>query len=190
MELRKVTVRQMPGVKEPFSVQPYSSHLNLLVGPNESGKTTLCRAVRAILWPGTETDEPISIESQWTEVGETLTATREKADVNWRRDGKETPLPLLPDERFARCFTLGLGDLLLDNGSSTDADIAAEIYRQMSGRYDLTAIGEQFTVSSKNGQAERRIVRDLRKTVAGIQRAQRHLAREEDRLPAVYAERD
>ncbi|MCH8320971.1 MAG: ATP-binding cassette domain-containing protein, partial [Acidobacteria bacterium] len=41
MELRKVTVRQMPGVKEPFSVQPYSSHLNLLVGPNESGKTTL-----------------------------------------------------------------------------------------------------------------------------------------------------
>ena len=190
MELRKVTVRQMPGVKESFSVQPYSSHLNLLVGPNESGKTTLCRAIRAILWPGTETDEPISIESQWTEVGETLTATREKASTLWRRDGKETPPPLLPDERFARCFTLGLGDLLLDNGSSTDVDIAAEIYRQMSGRYDLTAIGEQFAVSSKNGQAERRIVRDLRKKVAGLQRAQRHLARKEDRLPAVYAQRD
>ncbi len=190
MELRKFTVRQMPGVKEPFSVQPYSAHLNLLVGPNESGKTTLCRAIRAILWPGTETDESISIESQWTEVGETLTATREKANVIWRRDGKKTPLPLLPDERFARCFTLGLGDLLLDNGSSTDADIAAEIDRQMSGKYDLTAIGEQFTLSSKNGQTERRIVRDLRKTVAGIQRMQRHLAREEDRLPAVYAERD
>ena len=60
----------------------------------------------------------------------------------------------------------------------------------MSGRYELTAIGEQFTVSSKNGQAERKIVRDLRKKVAGIQRAQRQLAREEDRLPAVYAERD
>lgn len=190
MELRKVTVRQMPGVKEPFSVQPYSSHLNLLVGPNESGKTTLLRAVRAILWPGTESDESISIESQWTEVGETLMATREKAKVIWRRDGKKISRPLLPDERFARCFTLGLGDLLLDNGSSTDADIAAEIYRQMSGRYDLTAIGEQLTVSSKNGQAERKIVRDLRKTVAGIQRAQRQLAREEDRLPAVYAERD
>ncbi len=76
MELRKVMVRQMPGVKEPFSVQPYSAHLNLLVGPNESGKTTLCRAIRAILWPGTETDEPISIESQWIETDETLTATR------------------------------------------------------------------------------------------------------------------
>ncbi len=190
MELRKVTVRQMPGVKEPFSVQPYSSHLNFLVGPNESGKTTLCRAIRAILWPGTETDEPISIESQWTEGGETLTAIREKASALWRRDGKKTTPPLLPDERFARCFTLGLGDLLLENGSSTDTDIAAEMYRQMSGRYDLTAIGKQFSLSSKNGQAERRIISDLRKKVAGIQRAQRHLAREEDRLPVVYAERD
>ena len=190
MELRKVTVRRMPGVKEPFSVQPYSSHLNLLVGPNESGKTTLCRAIRAVLWPGTETDEDISIESEWTEVNETLTATREKARSVWRRDGKETPPPRLPAERFARCFTLGLGDLLLDNGSSTDAEIAAEIYHQMSGGYDLTAIGEQFAKSSKHGQAERRIVRDLRKRVADIQRAQRHLAREEDRLPAVYAERD
>ena len=190
MELRKVMVRQMPGVKEPFSVQPYSAHLNLLVGPNESGKTTLCRAIRAILWPGTETDEPIGIESQWTEADATLTATREKTRVIWRREGKETPPPLLPDERFSGCFTLGLGDLLLDNGSSTDAEMAAEIYRQMSGRYDLTAIGEQFAVSAKNGQAERRIVRDFRKKVADIQRTQRHLAREEDRLPAVYAERD
>jgi ABC-type cobalamin/Fe3+-siderophores transport system ATPase subunit len=190
MELRKVTVRRMPGVKEPFSVQPYSSHLNLLVGPNESGKTTLCRAIRAILWPGTETDEHISIESQWTEVDETLTATREKSSAVWQRDGKETPPPRLPAERFARCFTLGLGDLLLDNGSSTDAEIATEIYHQMSGGYDLTTIGEQFAIRSKNGQAERRIVRDLRKRVADIQRAQRHLAREEDRLPAAYAERD
>ena len=190
MELRKVTVRQMPGVKEPFSVQPYSAHLNLLVGPNESGKTTLCRAVRAILWPGTETDEPISIESQWTEVDETLTATRERTSAIWRRDGVEAPSPLLPDGRFARCFTLGLGDLLLDNGSSTDAEIAAEFYHQMSGGYDLTAIGKQFAIDSKNGQAERRIVRDLKKGLAGVQRAQRHLAREKDRLPAVYAERD
>jgi uncharacterized protein YhaN len=190
MELRKVTVRRMPGVKEPFSVQPYASHLNLLVGPNESGKTTLCRAIRAVLWPGTETDEQISIESQWTEVEDTLTVIREKTRAIWQRDGKETPPPLLPDERFARCFTLGLGDLLLDNGSSTDTEIAAEIYRQMSGGYDLTAIGEQFAPSPKNGQAERRILRDLRKRAADIQRAQRHLAREEVRLPAVYAERD
>ena len=180
----------MPGVKEPFSVQPYSAHLNLLVGPNESGKTTLCRAIRAILWPGTETDEHISIESQWTDVDKTLTATRESTRAVWRRDGVETPPPLLPDERFARCFTLGLGDLLLDNGSSTDAEIASEIYHQMSGGYDLTAIEEQFAISSKNGQAERRIVRDLKKRVADIQREQRHRAREEDRLPAVYAERD
>jgi energy-coupling factor transporter ATP-binding protein EcfA2 len=190
VELRKVTVRQMPGVKKPFSVQPYSAHLNLLVGPNESGKTTLCRAIRAILWPGTETDEPISIESQWTEADETLTATREETSAIWRRDGKETPPPPLPDERFARCFTLGLGDLLLNNGSSTDAEIAAEIYHQMSGGYDLTAIEEQFAISPKNGQGERTIVRDLKERVADIQRAQRHRAREEDRLPAVYAERD
>ena len=54
MKLKRLAVRRMPGFEDRgFDLEDLSEGLNLIVGPNASGKTTICRAIRALLWPRT-----------------------------------------------------------------------------------------------------------------------------------------
>ena len=54
MRLRRLVVRRMPGFEdEGFPLNDLSGGLNVVLGPNGSGKTTACRAIRGLLWPET-----------------------------------------------------------------------------------------------------------------------------------------
>ena len=69
MKLRELHVRRMPGFEERgfrFSADQLGDALNLIVGPNGSGKTTACRAIRGLLWPATlKNASPVSLVGTW-----------------------------------------------------------------------------------------------------------------------------
>jgi len=68
--------------------------LNLIIGPNASGKTTTCLAIRGLLWPETLTGvSPVSLEGKWVEDGDVLQLQIEGTERTCERDGVTGELP-------------------------------------------------------------------------------------------------
>jgi uncharacterized protein YhaN len=182
MKLKRITIRRMPGIDDEFTLESLSPGLNLVVGPNGSGKSTLCRAARALLWPGVESPKPVFVFSDWSDGDSSLRAERENDQVRWQRDGIDGGAPAVPDEQLAGCFNLGVRDLLLDE-RETDAGIAAEILRQMSGGYDVGAVREQlFASRPRLGQHEQARLRETERRLTSVKKEYAGLAASEARL--------
>jgi uncharacterized protein YhaN len=182
LKLRRITIRRMPGIDDPFTVHDLGDGLNLIVGPNGSGKSTFCRAVRAALWPSSDGVDSIAVEAEWQDGPHRWLVRRERDRVSWQRDGIDTVPPGLPDEASARCFTLGFRDLLSDEHPTDDA-VAREIRRQMSGGFDVQRVlDDEFASRARHGWIQETALRDRRRAVDRIKGEQRGIAEKEDRL--------
>ena len=182
MKLRRLRVRRMPGIDDGFDLGGLSDGTNLIVGPNGSGKTTLCRAYRAALWPGTESDEAIAVEAELQDDSGRWIVRRESSRTRWQRDGEEAEPPVLPSANAAHCFTLGFRDLIADR-HPTDETVAHEIRRQMAGGFDVSRVLEQeFALKQRHGLAEDAALRDRMREVGRIKAEQSDLADREERL--------
>ncbi len=136
--LRELHVHRMPGIYSPFSIKELSLGLNVIIGPNGSGKTTVCRAVRQILW-GDPADRSSEIRAIWTDENSTSTleAHHIAGTTLWRRDGALIDMPAAAPY-LADCFLLRMEDLL-PAARKGDA-LSAEIGRELAGGFDLSSI--------------------------------------------------
>lgn len=182
MRLSSVRVRRMPGIALPFEIDGLGEGVVLVHGPNGSGKTTLCRAVRGLLWPDTLSTTPVSLEARLRAADdESWAVEREGSNVSWARDGEAVSAPVLPPSHLARCFTLGVEDLLV----AADArEIADEIRRQMAGGFPLEALFEERALAARRSPriAEAAAVRSAEIEVVGLRERQRELAQREATL--------
>ncbi len=103
MRLRLIEIRRLPGIDEPLRVEGLAPGVNVVLGPNASGTSSLCRAVRATLWPDAERVADPDVVSLWDESGVPLRAEL-RAGVRWQRDGIDCPRPTLPDDHLAHCY--------------------------------------------------------------------------------------
>ncbi len=94
MEITRITVFRLPGIEHPFEVTPIETGFNVIQGPNGSGKTSLCRAVRRVLWPERDPGRT-RVRISWLDDGAKLTSELE-GGVSWQRDGKDIPAPEFP----------------------------------------------------------------------------------------------
>lgn len=183
MKLRRLVVRRMPGIEAPFTLDENAlgPGLNVVVGPNGSGKTSLCRAVRGLLWPHIATGE-MSVEARWTDGQSALTAVREgRGAPRWQRDGEDAPAPELPDGHLARCYFLGLRDLLSDEDAA-DKDLAREIRRRMAGGFDLDGALADFADRPQVGRSEQKALKEARSAVERLKTRHGELADSEASL--------
>lgn len=184
MILERLTVHRMPGISDRFTVEA-TPGLNLITGPNGSGKTSVCRAVRALLWPSTETPERLEVTSRWTIEGASFGAEREGGgETRWSNaDGQPAERPALPAGHLAHCYTLNLHHLFRAEGEATDAKITEEILRQMTGGYDLDAVLEKhFHVTAQAGRTEQREFAAREAKLLKLRRQRGRLAEQQDSL--------
>ncbi|MFP6665031.1 MAG: hypothetical protein VCC00_12565 [Deltaproteobacteria bacterium] len=146
MRLTRIRIKQAPGIDTPFLVDEIAAGINVLVGPNGSGKTTLRRTIQQMLWPDAKRDAPASVEAFFDDDGQQLRAERQGHKVQWQRDGSPAEAPRVPGAHLARCYSIGMSDLLT-NSTDTDTKITNEIRKEMSGGYDLAELKKSFTPS-------------------------------------------
>lgn len=145
MRLTRLDVESLPGVSGGFTLEPRAG-VNVIVGPNTSGKSSLVRAIRGLLWP-TATPGAVRhlLTAEFASANDSITVSR-RADgaLIWTRDSHEVASPRLPTEHLRDRYELGLLDLVERRGAGGDRAFAAEIRRQMTGGFDLDLTGDRL----------------------------------------------
>lgn len=184
MKIRKLSIRRMPGFEQKgFDLPELSEGLNVVIGPNASGKTTACRAIRGLLWPKTLAGmSPISLVGDWADGEQALRLELEGTRLTCQREGVPAEMPPVPGPHLATCFTITIDDLF--QGDETNTDLAGRISREMSGGYNLNAIrrSDMLDLSRRHGRKELDQLKQTRQTANAIRAAQEALLREENEL--------
>lgn len=140
MKLERLDIRLLAGLDEPFTVHFQPDAVNFITGPNASGKSSLVRAVRALLYPEQHPGF-CHLHGRWQVDGHTLECERHGSAVSWLEDGEPAPPPQLPGSENLGAYLISSEDLV-DFGS-TEAHIAAQVRTMLAGGYDLDAILDQ-----------------------------------------------
>ncbi len=146
----RLAVRRGAGFEAPgIAVGSLSPRINVIRGPNASGKTTLARAIRTLLWP----KEPALADSD-------LAAILSDGESSWRitfvdgrvalqRDGVDAvDGPQVPAAVKSDRYSLCLRELLEADGES----FAAHIARESAGGYDVDAAREALGFEEPTGR--------------------------------------
>ena len=137
----RIAIVRMPGFEEGgFVLDRLAPGVNLVHGPNASGKSTTARAIRWLLWPprpgGRAVDGTVGAALRLD--GERWEIDVDRDRVRHRRDGAPTDEgPALPPADAADRYTLALHDLL--QADVRGDELAAAVAREAAGGYDLEA---------------------------------------------------
>lgn len=182
MRLLELRIHRLPGVHPGFTLGGLAAGVNVLTGPNASGKSSVMRAVRALFYESELRGQGVFVEGVFDDDGSRLEASRLGDSISWTSAGTQVPAPPLPDPRFISCYTLRLEDL----GAPADADrdIAARIARELAGGYDLAAVmrSEPFRPRPQLGGNEQKELQAATDELVLAQRNSKELYARENQL--------
>ena len=139
MKLRRLGIDRLPGIDEKFEVSDLAEGFNIVVGPNAIGKSSLCRAARALWWSEHGPTDRLAVHALVECDGESWRVVREGSRHDWEREGEPAAAPPLPPHHLDRCFFLRLLSLL-EATATAGHDVAAAIRKQMAGGFDLDEV--------------------------------------------------
>lgn len=118
-----------------LAVDGLSPGVNIIHGPNASGKSTLARALQALCWPELLRDARAELNGRFVLEGAAWQAHFDTGHVAYQRDGVEAAPPRLapPDQRDR--YYLALHDLL----HATNERLAQAILEAAAGGYNVEA---------------------------------------------------
>ncbi|MDI3340347.1 MAG: hypothetical protein QJR03_07410 [Sphaerobacter sp.] len=140
LRLREVEVRRTPGITSGFRLTDLSPGLNIVYGPNASGKTTTAQVIQGLLWPeAVATAWPRAAFAGMLQVGDAeWRIDHDAGHRQCRRDGGAAGAfhPGVPAEHRER-YLLSLHDLLQQE--NVGGPLAEVILRESAGGYDVPA---------------------------------------------------
>ena len=182
MKLRRIRIVRLPGIDQPFTLEALDERINVIVGPNGIGKSSICRAVRRTLWPDRKMGAS-EVETLWIleDEEETLEARHQDGRTEWRHAAERIPEPRLPPVQRAECHLLRVGDLLQADNAG-DQELAARLRTIMAGGHDFESLREAFKLPRSLGRAEMERWQEAQRKVQALEMEFQVLARQEEDL--------
>ncbi|MFW5926806.1 MAG: AAA family ATPase, partial [Wenzhouxiangella sp.] len=137
MKLERLDIRVLSGLEEPFTLHFEPDAVNFITGPNASGKSSIIRAVRALLYPD-QSSEFCHIRARWRIGDRVLDCERHGTAVTWLDGANPAPPPRLPGTENTGAYLISSEDL--NQFGNTESHIAGEIRTMLAGGYDLDAV--------------------------------------------------
>lgn len=188
MILQRLVVRRIQGLNKPLDLV-FDRHVTIVHGPNASGKSTIARAVRALVFEDGDRSAGRALDA-WAEFEDGDARIRVERDggapSRWTEDGSSRTRPHVPSSTYAPCYFLRAIDLLAprENG-----ELEAALRRMLQGGQDLTAIEQKFFAERPRiGLQEARAVVSARRDLRHERLAMHALAERDDRREALEAQ--
>lgn len=178
---QSISIRRMPGFPDGgFAIDDLCPGVNIVYGPNASGKTTLSRAIQKLLRPHEPPHQSRSLIASLQLNGKLVTIDYDLGRTHCQRDGFDEDCPSLAPAEIGNRYVLALHDLIRSEDGS---DLAAEIRRESAGGYDVNvakeALGFKDRASGK-GKTYKELDAAIDRRRAAKKRQDELLARERE----------
>jgi len=172
MRVRRVEILRSEGVDPGFAIEGLGDGLTIIEGRNESGKTTLARAIRALLWPTAQ----YHLQARGVFVGN---GREFHAFVDTHGGGWQGEAPRMPDPSAGRGIIVGIADLWREDDH--DEAVRRAMARELQGGYDLSPLRDGAAPSSPTKPM--RDLRDAERRLHGARAQTQALVEREATLP-------
>jgi DNA repair exonuclease SbcCD ATPase subunit len=178
--LKNLAISRMPGFDRGMKAhRDFAAQINLISGPNASGKSSTARMIRQLIWR--DDTEGIRAKGSAEIDGKKWDIHINSHSVMVQREGIDTELKGLPAKESGGRYELALHKLVLER----DEEIAMEIARLASGGYNLGKAEEQLGYASRTPDrrlAEYTAYNSAREERKRIEQRQQQLKEDESRL--------
>jgi uncharacterized protein YhaN len=182
----RIFVQRMPGIADGgFELKGLAAGINIVHGPNASGKTTTARALESLLWPRAAAPPRAVLGAHFHLDGREWSADLDGQNATYQRDGKDADPPLLPPAESRDRYRLSLHELL----SAENRSFADEIVRESAGGYDLARAAASLhirTGASRRGR-EAEALAEARSRLSAARTEESALQQDERRLDELTA---
>ncbi len=171
-----------------FTVEDLSPGVNILHGPNASGKTTLARSLQEILWPSTAPQQARLI-GRFTLDGDAWRAELSAQKGTYQRDGQPAERPGLPPADQRDRYNLSLHELL--QHETRNETFANTIQRESAGGYDVSQAADELDFEASVSTRGLGAVKQARAAIDRYRDAKKHeqaLRNEHQELPRLRQE--
>jgi len=186
--LKSLSIRKMPGFPSGMeSLNDLAANVNIITGPNASGKSSTARAIQQLIWQnntkGLSIQGSVKIEDDNWEID--IDSGRNRNE----RNGHEEQLKGLPALEGHHRYLLALHNFV----EGDENDLAKEIAKQSIGGFDLDATHHDLGYNSRIqtlGAAEFKQLKETEKKYREVREEQKTLKREEESLIHLKSDKD
>ena len=181
LRFRRLDVRLLEGLgRGGIVLDDLGDGINIVLGPNASGKTRTTSAIRWLLWPARARKQKAALSGRFEFAGHEWTVDFNHGDVRYTRDRAQADAPTLPSSDVAGRYTLGLHEML----RADHHPLAETIIRESAGGYDPAAAAKalKYRKAASNPKKEPGAVKDRRKAYEKARDEQEAIQRQENTL--------